>query len=55
MSVYRFGILLSSLALIGLGVAMIVVTAIHGGGVGLLIGSLFVAAGCGRLFLLRRR
>ena len=40
---------------IGLGVALIVETAIHGGGVGYLIGLLFVALGAGRLYLLRRR
>jgi hypothetical protein len=39
----------------GLGVALIVETAIHGGGVGYLIGLLFVALGAGRLYLLRRR
>jgi hypothetical protein len=43
-----------SLALVGLGVAMLVVTALRGGGLGLLLGALFVAAGLGRLWVLRR-
>ena len=40
---------------IGLGIAILVETAIVGGGVGYLIGVLFVALGAGRLYLLRRR
>jgi hypothetical protein len=41
---------------IGIGIALIVVTAAHGGGaVGFLLGALFVAAGVGRFVLLRRR
>jgi hypothetical protein len=35
-----------------LGAVMIVVTARHGGGVGYLLGALFIAAGAGRLYLL---
>jgi hypothetical protein len=46
---------ISSLLLIALGLAMIVVTSLHGGGIGILLGSLFVAAGVGRLLLARRR
>jgi hypothetical protein len=42
-----------SLALVALGVAMLVVTALRGGGLGLLLGALFVAAGVGRLWVLR--
>jgi hypothetical protein len=34
---------------------MIVVTAVRGGGVGILLGALFVALGAGRLYLLRGR
>jgi hypothetical protein len=37
-----------------LGGAMVVFTARHGGGVGLVLGALFVFAGAGRLYLLRR-
>ena len=39
----------------GLGVALIVETAVKGGGVGYLLGLLFVAVGAGRIYLLRRR
>jgi hypothetical protein len=49
---------LLSLALVGLGVAMIVRTLAAGGGplaVGLLLGLLFVAAGAGRIWAERRR
>jgi hypothetical protein len=46
---------LTSFLLIALGPAMIVVTAWHGGGVGILLGVLFVLAGAGRLLMLRRR
>jgi hypothetical protein len=52
---YRAGIVVFATIAIGLGVAMIVVTAVRGGGVGLLLGALFVALGAGRLYLLRRR
>lgn len=56
MSLYRLSITITSLALIGLGVAFVVRTAMAGGGaVGFLLGPLFAAAGLGRLLLLRRR
>ncbi len=42
-------------AIVALGVAMIAVTAANGGGqLGFLLGALFIAAGAGRLYLLRR-
>ncbi|MET0938746.1 MAG: hypothetical protein ABWY51_05940 [Gaiellaceae bacterium] len=41
--------------LIGLGVALLVQTARAGGGVGYLLGVLFVGLGAGRLYLLRAR
>ena len=50
--------LVMSLLMIGLGVAMIAVTLSNGGGpvaFGIVIGVLFVAAGGGRLWVLRRR
>jgi hypothetical protein len=50
--------LVLSLVMIGLGVAMIAVTLSNGGGpvaFGIVIGLLFVAAGGGRLWVLRRR
>ena len=44
------------LAFVGIGVALIVVTALHGGGVvGYLLGALFIAAGAGRMYLLGGR
>jgi hypothetical protein len=50
--------LVMSVLMIGLGVAMIAVTLTNGGGpvaFGIIIGLLFVAAGGGRLWVLRRR
>ena len=40
---------------IALGIAILVRTASLGGGVGYLLGALFVGLGAGRLYLLRRR
>jgi len=37
-----------------LGLIMLVLTIARGGGIGLLIGSLFLAAGAGRIYLMRR-
>jgi hypothetical protein len=37
-----------------LGIVMLVLTIARGGGIGLLIGSLFLAAGAGRIYLMRR-
>jgi hypothetical protein len=51
---YRAGIAIFAAIAVGLGVTMIVVTALRGGGVGIVLGVLFVAAGVGRLYLLRR-
>jgi len=53
--VYRNAVASFGLLAIGLGIALIVETAVYGGGVGYLIGLLFVALGAGRLYLLRRR
>jgi hypothetical protein len=48
--------LVLALVTVGLGFALLVVTALHGGGeVGFLLGALFVAAGVGRIVLLRGR
>jgi hypothetical protein len=41
--------------MIALGATMIVRTAVHGFGVGILLGLLFVVAGIGRLYMARRR
>jgi hypothetical protein len=55
MSTYRGMTTLLALLTVALGVAMLIFTASHGGGVGILLGLLFVAAGAGRLYLMRRR
>jgi hypothetical protein len=47
---------LLALTTVALGVALLVVTALQGGGeVGLVLGLLFIAAGAGRLYLIRGR
>ena len=54
--IYRGAVSVFAVAFVAVGVAMLVVTTIHGGGVvGYLLGVLFIAAGSGRLYLLRRR
>jgi hypothetical protein len=53
---YRVATTVFALAFVGIGFALLVVTALHGGGfVGYVLGALFVAAGAGRLTLLRMR
>lgn len=47
---------LLALLLVALGIALLVVTLLHGGGeVGILLGVLFSLAGAGRLYLMRPR
>jgi hypothetical protein len=56
MRVYRSMVTVMAFAMIALGAAMIVVTLTHGGiGIGILIGLLFMGAGAGRIWMLRRR
>ena len=56
MRFYRTGIAFFAVMFVGIGVALVIVTAVRGGGlVGFVLGVLFVAAGLGRLSLLRRR
>jgi hypothetical protein len=51
---YRAATAAFGVAFLGIGVALVVVTAVRGGGVvGYLIGVLFAALGAGRLYLLR--
>jgi hypothetical protein len=52
---YRALVALFALVFVGIGVALVVVTAIRGGNLGYVLGPLFVALGIGRLYLLRRR
>jgi hypothetical protein len=54
-STYRGLVTLFAYTSIALGIAMLYVTARHGGGVGLILGPLFMAAGAGRLWMIRRR
>ena len=55
MSAYRGMTRVLALVTVALGVALLVLTALHGGGVGYLLGLLFLAAGAGRLYLARER
>jgi hypothetical protein len=53
-NLHRTATTVFALAFIGIGFALLIVTAVHGGGfVGFALGALFVAAGAGRLYLLR--
>jgi hypothetical protein len=55
-NLYRGGIAVFGLLFVGIGVALLVVTTIHGGAVfGYLVGVLFIGLGLGRLYLLRAR
>ena len=54
--VHRAATAIFALASIGIGFALLIVTAVHGGGfVGFVLGALFIAAGGGRLYLLMNR
>ena len=56
MNAYRTLVAIFALVFMGIGVALVVVTTIHGGAAfGYLIGVLFFALGVGRLYLLRSR
>jgi hypothetical protein len=56
MNFYRGATALFAIAFLGIGIALLVVTAVRGGGlVGYLMGVLFTALGVGRLYLLRMR
>ena len=55
MTFYRGAVAVLALTFVGIGVALLAVTAAHGGGVlGFLLGGLFIALGVGRLTLLAR-
>jgi hypothetical protein len=54
-SFYRAAVAVFGLTFVAIGFALLVVTALHGGGVvGFVLGALFIAAGAGRIYLLRR-
>ena len=53
---YQVAVLVLSVVFVGIGIALLVVTAANGGGVvGFVLGALFVALGAGRLTVERRR
>jgi hypothetical protein len=55
-NLYRGGIAFFGVVFVGIGIALLVVTTIHGGAAfGYLVGVLFIALGLGRLYLLRAR
>ena len=55
MRLYRGAVAVLAVMFVGIGVALLAVTAAHGGGVlGYVLGGLFIALGVGRLTLLRR-
>ncbi|HUQ21814.1 MAG TPA: hypothetical protein VM049_02270 [Gaiellaceae bacterium] len=55
MRLYRSVVAAMALLFVGLGIALLAVTAAHGGGVlGFLLGAMFVLLGVGRLTLLRK-
>ncbi len=56
MSAYRSAVTVFGLIFIGIGLAMLVVTTLKGGAAfGYIVGTLFIALGVGRLYLLRSR
>jgi hypothetical protein len=56
MNFYRGATAVFGVAFVGIGIALLVVTAVRGGGaVGYVLGVLFGALGVGRLYLLRSR
>jgi hypothetical protein len=56
MNLYRGATALFGVAFIGIGIALLIVTAARGGSpAGYLLGVLFAALGVGRLYLLRTR
>jgi hypothetical protein len=55
MTVYRNLVAGMAIVMILLGLAMLGETVLHGGSIGVILGLLFIAAGVGRLWMLRRR
>ena len=55
MNAYRTAVAVLAVTFVGIGIALLAVTAAQGGGVlGFVLGALFVALGVGRLTLLRK-
>lgn len=56
MKLYSWAVVVFSIAFVGIGLALLAVTAAQGGGVvGFVLGALFLALGVGRLTIERRR
>ena len=55
MRAYRAATIALAVAFVGIGIALLVEAAVAGGALGYVIGLLFVAAGVGRLYLIRAR
>lgn len=56
MRFYRSAVVVFSIVFVGIGFALLVRTAVEGGGfVGFLLGGLFIALGAGRLTIERKR
>jgi hypothetical protein len=55
MKFYRGATAMFAVTFVGIGLALIVATAVRGGATGYVLGVLFVALGLGRLWLLRER
>jgi hypothetical protein len=53
--VYRQMTMLTAFVMVLLGIGMLGLTLAHGFGVGIILGLLFIAAGVGRLYMLRGR
>ena len=52
---HRIATAIFSVTFVCIGFALLITTAVHGGGVfGFVVGALFIAAGTARLYLLRR-
>ena len=55
MKAYRLGTAFLAVVFVGIGVALLVETAVRGGSTGFVLGGLFIAAGTARLYLLLGR
>ena len=56
MTLYRRAVLVLSVGFVGIGIALLVVTAANGGGaVGFVLGALFIALGVARITIERKR
>ncbi len=53
MRAYRIGVAVLAVLFVGIGIALLAVTAVRGGALGYVLGALFIAAGSARLYLLR--